>query len=144
MPPMTREELIEKIRKVEAVYVSTNSPGEAHAAQTALQRLRDQLTRAPEPAEEFQMSIPDPWKRQLFLAMVRRHGLNPYRRYRQRHSTVLVKVAPKYMNEILWPEYLEVSRLLQGYLAEATQDIIKRAVHKDISEAEETPSLGLD
>jgi hypothetical protein len=141
---MTREELIEKIRKVEALYLSTNSLGEANAAQTALQRLRDQLAAAPEPAEEFQMSLPDPWKRQLFLALVRRHGFKPYRRYRQRYSTVLVKIAPRYMNEILWPEYLEMSRLLDGYLAEATQDIIKRAVHKDISEAEETPSLGLD
>jgi hypothetical protein len=27
---------------------------------------------------EFKFSLPDPWKRQLFLALVRRHGLQPY------------------------------------------------------------------
>ena len=141
---MTREEIIEKIRKVEALYHSTNSPGEAQAAQSVLQKLRDQLAQAPEPPEEFQISLPDPWKRQLFLALVRRHGFKPYRRYRQRYSSVMVKISPRYMNQILWPEFQEMSRLLDGYLAEATQDIIKRAVHKDISEAEEAPQLGLE
>lgn len=138
---MTREELIEKIRKVEALYRATNSPGEQNAAYTALQRLRDQLANAPEPLEVFQLSLPDPWKRQLFLALARRHGFKPYRRYRQRYSSVMIKIEPKYMNQILWPEFLELSQLLHNYLSEATQDIITRAVHKDISEAEETSHL---
>jgi hypothetical protein len=140
---VTREELIEKIRKVEALYLATNSAGEANAAYTALQRLRDQLAKSPEPLEEFQLSLADPWKRQLFLALARRHGYKPFRRYRQRYSSVMIKIAPKYMNQILWPEFQELSRLLDGYLSEATQDIITRAVHKDISEAEETPNLGM-
>ena len=57
---MTREELIEKIRKVEALYISTTSVGEASAAFSALEKLRKQLTEAPEPAVEFKMSLPDP------------------------------------------------------------------------------------
>ena len=140
---MTREELIDKIRKVEALYHSTQSHGEAQAAQTALERLRSQLKQTPQPELEFQLSLADPWKRQLFLALARRHGLKPFRRYRQRYSSVMIKVTQRYMDEVLWPEFQELSRLLNGYLSEATQDIITRAVHKDISEAEETPNLGL-
>jgi hypothetical protein len=138
---MTREELIEKIRKVEALYHATQSRGEAQAAQSALDRLRSQLEQAPEPEVEFQLSLADPWKRQLFLALARRHGLKPFRRYRQRYSSVMIKVAQRYMDHVLWPEYLELSRLLNSYLSEATQDIISRAVHGDTSEAEEHPNL---
>lgn len=140
---MTREELIDKIRKVEALYHSTNSQGEATAAQTALQKLRAQLDQAPEPLVEYQLSLADPWKRQLFLALARRHGFKPFRRYRQRYSSVMIKVSAKYMDQVLWPEYQELSKLLHNYLADATQDIITRAVHKDISEAEENPNIGM-
>ena len=133
--------MIEKIRKVEALYHATNSQGEATAAQTALQKLRSQLDAAPEPLVEYQLSLADPWKRQLFLALARRHGFKPYRRYRQRFSSVMIKVSNKYMEQVLWPEYEQLAKLLHNYLADATQDIITRAVHKDISEAEETPNL---
>ena len=47
---MTRDELIEKIRKVEALFGGTDSPGEKQAAHSALERLKSQLAAAPEPA----------------------------------------------------------------------------------------------
>jgi hypothetical protein len=139
---MNRDELIEKIRKVEALFKSTQSHGEMQAARGALERLQAQLAAAPEPAVEFKFSLPDPWKRQLFLALVRRHGLHPYRRPRQRHTTVIVRLQRKFLDEILWPEYLQLSQLLHDYLDEATRDVISRAVHRDLSEATEIPGLG--
>ena len=139
---MNRDELIEKIRKVEALFKSTQSHGEMQAARGALERLQAQLAAATEPAVEFKFSLPDPWKRQLFLALVRRHGLQPYRRPRQRHTTVIVRLQRKFLDEILWPEYLQLSQLLHDYLDEATRDVISRAVHLDLSEAAEIPGLG--
>lgn len=139
---MTRDELIEKIHKVEALYKSTQSLGEMQAARGALERLQAQLAAAPEPAVEFKFSLTDPWKRQLFLALVRRHDLQPYRRPRQRHTTVMVRLQRKLLDEILWPEFLQLSQLLHDYLNEATRDVISRAVHRDLSEAAEIPGLG--
>lgn len=139
---MTREELIEKIRKVEALYKSTQSQGEMQAARGALERLQAQLAVTPQPAVEFKFSLTDPWKRQLFLALVRRHDLQPYRRARQRHTTVMVKMQRKFLDEILWPEFLQLSKLLHDYLNEATRDVISRAVHRDLSDAAEIPGLG--
>ena len=139
---MTRDELIDKIHKVEALFKSTQSQGEMQAALGALERLNAQLAAAPQPAVEFRFSLPDPWKRQLFLALVRRHDLQPYRRSRQRHATVMVRLQPKFPDEILWPEYLQLSKLLHDYLDESTRDVISRAVHRDLSEAAEIPGLG--
>lgn len=140
---MTRDEIIDKIRKVEALFLGTDSPGEMQAALGALDRLKSQLASAPGEAVEYQFSMPDPWKRQLFLALVRRHGLKPYRHPRQRSSSVMVRVSKSFLDRTLWPEYLQLSRLLHDYLNDATRDIISRAVHGDLSEAAEQPGLPL-
>lgn len=138
---MTRDEIIDKIRKVEALYAGNSSLGETSAAAEALDRLKNRLANAPEEKIEYKISLPDPWKRQLFLALARRHGLYPYRQARQRHATVMVRDTPSHMNKFLWPEFTELAKLLNSYLDEATQDIISRAVHGDLSEAKESPGL---
>lgn len=138
---MTREEIIEKIRKVEALFARSGVDGEASAAAEALERLNARLAAIPEVKVEFKISLPDPWKRQLFLALARRHGLYPYRQARQRQTTVMVRDTPTHMNQVLWPEYIELSKLLHAYLDEATRDIITRGVHRDLSEASESPGL---
>lgn len=138
---MTREEIIAKLQKVEALFRGTTIEGERSAAQSALDRLKAQLAQEAAVAEEYQFSLPDPWKRKLFLALVRRHGLKPYRLPRQRSATVMVRVAKRHLDTILWPEYLELSELLSKYLQEATDDIISRGVHGDLSEAPEQPTL---
>lgn len=138
---MTREELIEKIRKVESLFSGTDSAGEKQAAGVALDRLKAQLGADPEPEEEFKISMPDPWKRKLFMALCRRSGIQPYRYYRQRYSTVVLRATPSMVERILWPQFEELSKLLHAYLDEATRDIITRGVHGDLSEAEERPAL---
>jgi hypothetical protein len=138
---MTRDELIEKIRKVEALFTGTNSPGEKQAALSALERLQAQLTAAPEPPVEYRFKIDDPWKRQLFVALCRRNNLYPYRLPRQRAASIMVRVTRPMVDQVLWPQYLELSKLLHTYLDEATRDIISRGVHGDLSEAPEQPNL---
>ena len=138
---MTLDELIEKIRKVEALFSGTDSPGEKQAARSALERLQAQLGAPPEKSQDWKFSLPDPWKRQLFVALCRRNHLEPFRQYRQRYTTVMVNSTDSMVNEILWPQFLELSKLLHDYLDEATRDIISRGVHRDLSEAPEQPNL---
>jgi len=138
---MTRDDIIDKIRKVEALFMGTDSTGEMQAAQGALDRLKAQLARVPAEPEEIQFSLPDPWKRQLFLALVRRHALKPYRLHRQRSSTIMVRVTRPMLDTVLWPQFIQLSALLHDYLNEVTSDIISRSVHGDLSEASEQRSL---
>jgi len=67
--------------------------------------------------------------------------LKPFRRYRHKYSTVMIKCGGKVMNEILWPQFEQLSQLLSKYLKEATEDIIATAIHHDTSEATETREL---
>lgn len=81
----------------------------------------------------------DPWARKLFLALLRRYELRPYRYPRQRYTTVMVRVPRRFVDETLWPEYLALSESLRSYLNDVTERVISEAVHKDHSEAAETP-----
>jgi hypothetical protein len=88
---------------------------------------------------EMSFRLPDPWKRRAFLALCRRYGLRPYRYPRQRYSTILVRAPRSFINQTLWPEYLEISRALEEYLQEATERIIREEVFGNADEAEEQP-----
>ena len=86
---------------------------------------------------EMQFSLPDRWQRRLFAALCRRYGLEPYRYRRQRYTTVMVRVPKSFVDETLWPEYLQIKEALDEYLNEATERIIREEVHRDPREASE-------
>ncbi len=131
--------LLEKLRKIEALHAGTTSDGEREAARLAAERIQARLAdvRSREPDIEIVYTLPDPWTRKLFLALCRRYGLTPYRRYRQRYSTVQV-VAPKtFQEQTLWPEYRALAKELATHFDEITSRVVREAIHGDVSEADE-------
>jgi hypothetical protein len=140
----TEQELREKLRKIAALFEGAPSAGEREAAEAALNRVRAALAAAEKTEQSIEMSfrLPDPWKRRAFLALCRRYGLRPYRYPRQRYSTILVRSPRSFIDQTLWPEYLEISRALDEYLREATERIIREEVFADADEAEERTHAG--
>lgn len=141
---MTRDDeqrLVEKLRKIEALFARASSDGERLAAESARERIRArlaQLERA-EPPVEMRFSLPDDWSRALFLALLRRYGLAPYRYAGQRRTTVMARVAPTFANEVLWPEFRELHATLRAHLQSVTERVIAQAIHGDHADAEERP-----
>jgi hypothetical protein len=74
------------------------------------------------------------------LRFVAGYGLRPYRYPRQRYSTVVLRAPRSFIDKTLWPEYMEISQALDGYLNEATERIIREEVFGDADEAEEKPA----
>ncbi len=142
---MTDEtQLREKLRKIEALFAGAGTAGERVAAEAALERVRKRLAglERSDPPIEMQFSLQDHWSRRLFLALCRRYGLKPYRLYRQRLTTVMLRVPRGFVDQVLWPEFQELNAALVQYLDEVTTRIIRDEVHRDTSEAaEERPSL---
>ena len=132
-------ELREKLRKIEALYAGAGTEGERLAAEAALERVRRRLAELGQRvrAEEFKFSMPDQWSRRLFVALARRYGLKPYRYSRQRHTTVMLRVPPTVVDELLWPEFQELNEALRAYLNDVTLRVIRDEVHADASEAPE-------
>ena len=141
---MTDErELLQRLRKIEALFAAPGSEGERIAAEAAISRIKERLAalQREAPPIEMQFSLPDRWQRQLFLALCRRYGLNPYRLPRQRYSTVMLKAPERFIRDVLWPEFKELGDVLTAWLAEATDRIIREAVHGDTSEAPERAAI---
>jgi hypothetical protein len=137
----TEQELRQKLRKISALFEGATTSGEQDAAAAAIDRVRKALVAAErvEPSVETEFKPLDRWHRRLFTALCRRYGLKPYRYPRQRYSTVVLRAPKSFINNTLWPEFLEIKSALDEYLNEATERIIREEVFGNSDEAEERP-----
>ena len=138
-----RDRLLEKLRRIEALFAGAASDGERTAADTARQRIAAKLQRQglADPPVEYRFTLDNVWSRKLFLALLRRYGIRPYRYARQRRTTVMAQVSKSFVDETLWPEFQELAAALQEHLDRITDDIIKQAISGDTSEADEVTGL---
>jgi hypothetical protein len=133
--------LRDKLRKIEALFAGAATAGEKVAAGAAAERIRGRRRQEAkrEKPVEMRFSLPDPWSRQMFIALCRRYGLRPYRYSRMRRQGVIVRAPETFLNRVLWPEFQEINAALSEYLAEVTDKVIREAVYKDNSDADEVP-----
>ncbi|MBK6514740.1 MAG: hypothetical protein IPG04_11605 [Polyangiaceae bacterium] len=133
--------LIEKLRKLEALYAGTAVEGEREAARRAAERIRARLEELRGREEEVVLAyrLHDPWSRKLFVALCRRYGLTPYREHGQRYTTVLVRAPRTFHDRTLWPEFKALSEELEASLDELTSRVIREAINEDVSEPAEAP-----
>ncbi len=126
----SESELIEKLKKLEALFAGGATKGEQAAAHAAKERILNKLkeSRSKEKDVEYTLRLSDVWSRNLLLALCKRYNITPYRRYRQKHTTIMVKAPERFINEVLWPEYIEMSKVLREYLDETTNEIIQKEI----------------
>jgi hypothetical protein len=131
------QRLIEKLRRIEALFSRAASDGERVAAGEAARRLQRRIDelRAGEPVE-FKFTLPDAWAKALLIALLRRSGITPYRYPGQRRNTVMARAPKGLVHEQLWPEFQELQKTLESYLGEVTRRVIATAIHGDVSEPE--------
>ena len=135
----TERELREKLRKIAALFEGATTMGEREAAAAASKRVLAALGAAQkvEPTIEMQFGLSDRWSRLLFTALCRRYEIRPYRYPRQRYTTVVVRAPRAFIDNTLWPEYVQLKAALDSYLNEATERIIREEVFGNAEEAEE-------
>ena len=135
---MDEANLIEKLRLIEALHAGTTFNGEKIAAERARDRIlkRLALCEKEDPPVEHRFPMTDMWARKVFVALLRRYGIQPYRYRRQRRTTVTAMVSGRFVEETLWPEYLELYETLRVYLSEVTDRVVQRVIHQDSSEVE--------
>lgn len=135
---MQEQDLIDKLRKIERLHAGATTPGEREAAADAMARIKKRLGEVErvEKAIEYRFKLNDDWSKKLFIALLRRYGLKPYRYARQRRTTVMVRVPRSFVNETLWPQYLELSTTLRDYLEDITNRVIAEGVHGDTQDEE--------
>ena len=138
---MTNDEtrLLEKLRRIEALHSGATTPGERTAAAEAKQRILVRLAeqQRSDPPIEYRFGLENTWSRRLFLALLRRYDLRPYRYRRQRVNTVMVRVPRSFAEATLWPEFVALDQALREHLDAVAHRVIGEAIASDTSEAEE-------
>ncbi len=146
MQLIDEDRLIERLRRIEALFAGAATDGEKIAAERAHQRIVERL-RAWEqesPPIEYRFTMSDMWSRKVLVALLRRYGIHPYRYKGQRYTTVMARVTDRFVNETLWPEFEAFHETLTSYLSEVTERVVSQVIHQDSSEAEvveEPPQL---
>jgi len=132
------QRLIDKLHRIEALFARAGTPGEKAAAASAAERIRAQLAQVAKKEREVEMrfSVSDDWSRRLFLALLRRYGIRPYRYPRQRRTTVMARMPQSFADTTLWPEYLQLASTLRRHLDEVTDRVIARAISPDTADEE--------
>jgi len=136
---MDERSLIETLQKIEALHAGATTAGERAAAANARDRILARLAASAvtDPPVEYRFALPDPWERQMFLALARRYGLVPYQLHGQHRQTVMLRVPKRFVDDTLWPEFTALASALTAHLAQVTNRVIHEAIHADSSEAEE-------
>lgn len=140
---MNETRLVEKLKLIEALYSGATTEGEKEAAGNALERIKKRLKEIhkQDPPSEYKFTLTNMWSKKLFVALLRRYDIKPFRYYRQRYTTVMANVSKTFVDETLWPEFVELDNVLQSYLEEITNKIISQNIHGDSSDAEVVKQL---
>jgi ferric iron reductase protein FhuF len=79
---MREQDLFDKLRKIECLYAGATTHGEKEAAAEAIARIKRRLGEAAKVDHpiEYKFTLVDGWSRKLFIALLRRYSLKPYRR----------------------------------------------------------------
>ena len=135
---MDEAKLIYKLQLIESLFASAASEGEKVAAERAKERILQRLKQweKEDPPIEYRFTMADMWSRKVFVALLRRYKIHPYRYSGQRYTTVMAKVSKGFVDETLWPEFQEISETLQSYLSKVTDRVVHQVIHQDNSEAE--------
>jgi hypothetical protein len=130
--------LIEKLQKIEALYLRSTTAGEKSAAAQAMNNIQNKLEsyRQVEQPTEWTYRVNNYFEKRLFQAILKKYGLESYRYSGQRYTTLNVMITRHMSNEVIWPQYLEMCDVLRKYLDEVTNDVIKKAMGQEESEDE--------
>ena len=123
---MTEDELIALLEKIQALHERAGTDGERGAAAAARDRILNRLEsvrRDHPPTREIRLACHDPWGRRLLLALLRRHGVRPYRYPRQHRTTIMVQATEEFVDDELWPEFTALHRELSAKDLPATPEL---------------------
>jgi hypothetical protein len=138
MTTVDEQTLIEKLRRIEALFAGAMTLGERDAAAEARERIQQRLaaTEHTDPPREYRFSLPDPWTRKLFIALLRRYGIRPFRYKRQRATHRHGSGSRVVRRRHPLPEFQELADTLTQYLADVTDRVIREGIDGDASDAD--------
>lgn len=128
---MTEAELAERLQRIQALFAGAATEGERAAAAAAKERVEARLNaiKQQEARKEYRFTLDNPWSRRLLMALLRRHGIQPYRHHGQRRTTIMARMSEPFLEEVFGPEFKQLNDTLAQYLDEVASRVIAKVVH---------------
>ena len=104
-----------------------SDPSQAEQAKARILARYDDRTTAPD-VGEFRFTVRDTWMQVLFCALLKRYGMSAYRYKGQHKSTIMVRASKRFIDEVLQPLFIEMSRRLDEYLDEVTRNVLAQTL----------------
>jgi len=138
--------LIDKLQKIQALYLGALTPGEKAAAAHAMTNIQNKLEsyKHQERVTEWKFGVNNYFEKRLLKAIFNKYGIETYRYSGQRHTTLNAKTTDTIVNEVVWPQYQEMAKVLRDHFDKLTNEVIKEALGEDEREDEirqESPQL---
>jgi tRNA nucleotidyltransferase (CCA-adding enzyme) len=134
---MTLDALIARLLKIESLHAGATTDGERVASEAARTRILERIAALDEEEIEMRFTLHSRWSQQLFTALARRYGLEPFRYRRQHATSLMLKIKQRFLDDTFWPQFQELNAELAKHLDEVATTVIEAAVHRDLSEAPE-------
>ncbi len=96
---------------------------DSELARARISEMLKQSATAPD-IQEFQCGAKQDWERVIFCAICKRFGITVYRYSNQRKTTVLVRLSKQFMDDVLWPIYLDVANSVARRFTEVTSGLL--------------------
>ncbi len=127
---MSEDDLIRKLLSIEALHAGAKTKGERVAANLAKARILARLKEVEklDPPVEYRFTFSSMWSKKLFVALLRRYDIRPYRYHRQRYTTVMARVSVSFVDDTLWPEFDALNKALHAHLDEITNRVIRESI----------------
>ena len=126
------QNILERIKKVEALIAWATSKWEKNAAEATKKRILEKYPQIEilKDITEIKITSLEKSDKKLLKAISRKYWLEPYRYYRQKYSTLIINCNVWFFDEILWPEYIRNRDILDNLVDDITWDIISK-IHKE-------------
>ena len=112
---MDGDVLLTTVRTAAAQYVPASSAGASASLKDEYRRrLAEWRTR--EPDIEFQCTVPGGTPQVVFTGLCVVYGLVPYRKARQRKTTMCVRAPRGFLHELFWPQFEAVALAVEEQL----------------------------
>jgi hypothetical protein len=116
---MDDDVLLTTIRAAAAQYVPVGSAAGTGLKDEYRQRLAEWRKR--EPDIEFQCSVPDGTPQVVFIGLCVVYGLVPYRKARQRKTTMCVRAPRAFVHERFWPQFETLALAVEEQLCRVVE-----------------------
>lgn len=129
------KDIQDKLAKLETLFARGATAGERAAAGAARDRLQARIDLERDgngdADTELRYSLPDVWSVRIFVALCRKHDIQPYRYPRQRRTTVMVRVHQSTFESTVGEEFRALHRELTAYFGDMVEHLIADVMKSD-------------